>query len=118
MTYRTIVALTGLLAAAALVAACGAAEPAATNTPQPTNTTMPEPTATSTPEPTAIPLPAAGTSRVDASGIEQVYVPAGTPDEIVQKLYRDALDEYKNAKSYGSDKAQARIDKVNAKLGG
>ena len=78
MTYRTIVALTGLLAAAALVAACGAAEPAATNTPQPTNTTMPEPTATSTPEPTAIPLPAAGTSRVDASGIEQVYVPAGT----------------------------------------
>ena len=78
MTYRTIVALTGLLAAAALVAACGAAEPAATNTPQPTNTTMPEPTATSTPEPTAIPLPTAGTSRVDASGIEQVYVPAGT----------------------------------------
>ena len=80
MTYRGLVAVTGLMAAAFVLAACGAqqaAPPAPTNTPEPTNTAMPEPTATNTPEPTALPLPVAGTTRVDASGIEQVYVPAG-----------------------------------------
>lgn len=32
--------------------------------------------------------------------------------------YRDALEQYEKAKSMGSGKAQARIDKVKAKLGG
>ncbi len=32
--------------------------------------------------------------------------------------YRDALDEYKKAKSYGSSKAAKRIAKAQAKIGG
>ena len=32
--------------------------------------------------------------------------------------YRDALEQYEKAKAKGSTRAQARIDKVKAKLGG
>ncbi|MCB0200452.1 MAG: SUMF1/EgtB/PvdO family nonheme iron enzyme [Caldilineae bacterium] len=81
MTYRKLVCLASLAAAVVVIVACGAPEnttPPATNTPQPTNTVTPQPTATETPQPVATPLPEAGTPRVDAHGIEQVYVPAGS----------------------------------------
>lgn len=48
-------------------------------TPPPTSTLTPTlPAPTSTPMPTATPLPQLGSTRTDAFGIEQVWVPAGT----------------------------------------
>lgn len=81
MTYRLLIHLAGLLAAAFLVAACGTPEtaaPAASDTPQPTHTATLAPAATATPQPVAAPLPEAGATRVDERGVEQVYVPAGS----------------------------------------
>ncbi len=81
LIYTKFAAITILVLASGLIAACGgdsaAADPTATTVPVPTATVeiptaTPEPTATSVPEPTAVPTEAPSTGDSEPSSEEQI----------------------------------------------